>query len=61
MEHRDIVQEILDGIREIKAFHAGEGKLRQRELLKIADAALIPLSREVRIEQPLPLSTNTDE
>lgn len=38
MAERDIGQEILDGIREIKRFKAGEAELRVRELHQPAPA-----------------------
>ncbi len=47
MPDRDIGQEILDGIREIKAYKAGQGKLRTHKLKEPASP------REIRIRLKL--------
>jgi hypothetical protein len=41
MSERDIGQEILDGIREIKAFKGGQGNLRTRTLKEPAPPQII--------------------
>jgi len=41
MTKRDIGQEILDGIQEIKAFKKGEGNLKTRTLTKPAPSQII--------------------
>jgi len=41
MSERDIGQEILDGIREIKAYKAGQNKLRKHTLKKPASPRVI--------------------
>jgi hypothetical protein len=47
MSKRDIGQEILDGVREIKAYKAGRKKLRDRNLLQVICAKL----KRVKIKQ----------
>lgn len=41
MAERDIGQEILDGIREIKEYQAGKGQLRTRQLKEAAPPQVI--------------------